>query len=103
MQRPQEEFLSKDLTRYQRRLDSLWRTKIYCTAFGLNLYLNPSPPVSSFGSCGHRISILFYELSILSCVVVKIATGNALAHRVQPFYVNRKMRLPIVENKYKTM
>ncbi len=38
--------------------------KIHCTAFGLNLYFYPSPPVSlsSFGSCRHHISILFSEL-----------------------------------------
>ncbi len=70
------EFLSADFPRYQRRLDSLWG-KIDSTAFGLNLYLYPSPPVSSFSSCGHHISILFSELSISRCVVVKIATGSA--------------------------
>ncbi len=43
-------------------LDSLWEIKIYGTAFGLNLYLYPSPPVSSFGSCGHHFSILFSQL-----------------------------------------
>ncbi len=58
------------------RLHSLWG-KIDGTAFGLNLYLYPSPPVSSFSSCGHHISILFSELCIPSCVVVKIATGSA--------------------------
>ncbi len=73
--RPLEEFLSADFPRYPGRLDSLWG-KIHGTAFGLNLYLYPSPPVSSFSSCGHHISILFSELSILSCVVVKIATGS---------------------------
>ncbi len=61
-------------------------------AFGLNLY--PSPPVSSFSSCGHHISVLFSQLSISRCVVVKTATGSSLAHRVQPFYVIRKMAPP---------
>ncbi len=73
---PLEEFLSVDFPRYQRRLDSLWG-KIHGTAFGLNLYLYPSPPVSSFSSCAHHISILFSQLSIPRCVVVKIATGSA--------------------------
>ncbi len=79
-QRLLEEFLSTDLTRYQRRLDSLWG-KIHGTAFDLNLYLYLSPPVSSFGSCGHYISILFSEFRVNfpSCVVVKIATGNVSA------------------------
>ncbi len=66
-----------DLTRYQRRLDSLWGKKIHGTAFGLNLYLYPSPPVSSFGSFGHHIKKKNSELSIQSCIVVKIATGSA--------------------------
>ncbi len=66
-------------------------------AFGLNLY--PSPPVSSFSSCGHHINVLFSQL-FLRCVVVKIATGSSLAHRVQPFYV---IRTPIVQNMYKTI
>ncbi len=57
-------------------------------AFGLNLY--PSPPVSSFSSCGHHISVLFSQL-FSRCVVVKIATGSSLAHRVQPFYVITNM------------
>ncbi len=92
-----------DLTPYQSRLDSLWGGKIHATAFGLNLYLNLSPAVSSFGSCGHHISILFSQLSIPSCIVVKIATGSALAHRVQPFHVIRKMAPPIVQNMYKTV
>ncbi len=52
------------------------RGKIHGTAFILNLYFYLSPPISSFGSCGHHISILFFELSILSCVVVKIAAGS---------------------------
>ncbi len=56
----------------------LYWEKIHGTAFGLNLYLYS--PVSSFGSCGHHISILFSQLSIPSCIVVKIATGSALAH-----------------------
>ncbi len=73
---PLEEFLSTDLTRYQRRLNFLWEQKIHGTAFGLKLYLYPSPPVSSFGRCGHHISILFSEWSIPRCVVVKIATGS---------------------------
>ncbi len=66
---PLEEFLSADFPRDPGRFDSLWG-KINGTAFGLNLYLFPSPPVSYFSSCGH-ISILFSELSILSCVVVR--------------------------------
>ncbi len=71
------------------------------TAFGLNLY--PSPPVCSFSSCGHHISVLFSQL-FSRCVVVKIATGSSLAHRVQPFYVIRKMAPPpIVQNMYKTI
>jgi len=77
--------------------------KIHCTVFGLNLNLYPSPPVSFFSSCGHHNSILSPELSILRCVVVKIATGSALAHQVQPVYVIRKMAPPIVQNMYKTM
>ncbi len=92
-----------DLTRYPGRFDSLWGKQIHGTTFGLNLYLYPSPPVSSFGSCGDNISILFSELSIPSCIMVKIATGSALAHRVQPFYVIRNMALPMVQNMYKTM
>ncbi len=71
------------------------------TAFGLNLYIYPPPPVSSFG--GHHISVLFSQLSISRCVVVKIATSSALAHRVQPFYVIGIMAPPIVQNMYKTM
>ncbi len=81
------------------------------TAFGLNLY--PSPPVCSFSSCGHHISVLFSQL-FSRCVVVKIATDSSLAHRVQPFYVIRKRELfknngyytpppPIVQNMYKTI
>ncbi len=31
-------------------------------ATGLNLYLHPSRPVSSFGSCGHHINILFFPV-----------------------------------------
>ncbi len=85
-----------DLTRYQRRLEPK-------LSLGLNLNLYPSPPVSFFGSCGHHISILSSELSILRCVLVKIATGSALAHQVQPVYVIRKMAPPIVQNMYKTM
>ncbi len=73
--RPLEEFLRADFSRYPGPLDSLWG-KIDGTAFGLNLYLYPSPPVSSFSSCGHHSSILFSELSIPRCVVVKIATGS---------------------------
>ncbi len=73
--RPLEEFLSADFPRYMGRLGSLW-AEIHGIAFGLNLYLYPSPPVSSFSSCGHHISILFSELSIPSCVVVKIARGS---------------------------
>ncbi len=61
-----------DLTRYQRCLDSLWGKKIHGTAFGLNLYLYPSPPVSSFVAVV-IISIFYFP----SCVVVKIATGSA--------------------------
>ncbi len=54
---------------------------IMMTAFGLKLYLYPSPPVSSFGRCGHHISILFSEWSIPRCVVVKIATGSSSSKR----------------------
>ncbi len=60
--RRERSFLSTDLTLYQRRLNALWGGGIHGTAFGLNLYLYPSPPVSSFGCCGHHISILFYQL-----------------------------------------
>ncbi len=49
--RPLEEFLSMDFPRYPGCLDTLWG-KIDGTAFRLNLYLYPSPPVSSFSSCG---------------------------------------------------
>ncbi len=64
--RPLEEFLSTGLTPYQRRLDSLWGGGggSHGTAFGLNLYLYPSPPVSSFSRCAHHISVLFSQLSI---------------------------------------
>ncbi len=91
-----EEFLSMDLTCYQRRLDSLWEKKSIVQHIGVQYMYStcPSPPVSSFGSCGHHISILFSQLSIPSCIVVKIATGSALAHRVQPFYVIRKLAPP---------
>ncbi len=68
--RPLEEFLSADFFPYPGLLVSLWR-EIDGTIFGLNLYLHPTPPVSSFSSCVHHISILFSELSIPKCVVVK--------------------------------
>ncbi len=87
MLRPLEEFLSMDLTRYQRRLDSLWG-KIHGTAFGLNLYLYPSPHVSSFSIS--VISVFYF----LSCFVVKIAAVTLVAHRVQPFHVIRIMAPP---------
>ncbi len=61
--RPLEEFLSVDFPPHPGRLHSLWG-KIHGTAFGLNLYLYPSPPVSSFSSCGHHISILFATKNI---------------------------------------
>ncbi len=63
-----------DLTRYQRRLDFVGKKNMVHN-LALNLYLYPFPPVSSFGSCGHHISF-FSELSIPSCIVVKIATGS---------------------------
>ncbi len=68
--RPLEEFLGVDFFPYPGLLVSLWR-EIDGTIFGLNLYLYPPPPVSSFSSCGYHISILFSELSIPKCVVVK--------------------------------
>ncbi len=77
---------------------------IHGTVFGLNLYLYPPPPVSSFGHCDHHISVLFPQLSIQSCVVVEIASGSALVHRVQPFRSSEKCPPPpIVQNMYKTI
>ncbi len=72
--RPLEEFLSADFPQ-DPCFDSLWG-KIDGTAFGSNLYLYPSPTVSSISSCGHHISILFSKLSILRCFVVKIGGKN---------------------------
>ncbi len=53
---PLEEFLSADFPRYPGRVRLLVGKN---PAFGLNLDLNPSPPVSSFSSCGQHISIYF--------------------------------------------
>ncbi len=101
-----EEFLSVDFPPHPGRLDSLWG-KIHGTAFGLNLYLYPSPPVSSFSSCAHHISILFSELSIPSCVVVKIASGNASSSPSATILRHQNNAPhpppPIVQNMYKTM
>ncbi len=60
----------------------------HCTAFGLNLYLYPSPPVSSFSSCGHHISILFSELC---------------CHQNNRTFTSSEKWRPIVQNMYKTM
>ncbi len=52
------------------------------------------------------ISILFSELSILSCVVVKIATGNISASCSPSVTILRHQKNgapPIVQNMYKTM